>query len=189
MCLDAVQVVVGLGANIGDPLRQMERAVGSLRQLGELVAVSGLFSSAAIGGPTQPDYLNAAVLMLTPLSPEHLLPELLAMERRAGRERRERWGPRLLDLDILWSKGFCIETTNLTVPHPRLLERAFAMLPLVEVAPNAREAHTGKSYEDCISTAVRQQDCRRIASWSGRTWQFEASQRAPLRSDDTVGSF
>src|SRR5260221_14597632 len=96
--------VIGLGANLGDRLRTLQSAVIALETQGKLAAVSHLYESAAVG-PPQPDYLNAAVLLESVLSPAELLTGLLAIERAHGRERRERWGPRTLDLDLLHSPG------------------------------------------------------------------------------------
>ncbi len=96
-------------------------------------------------GPPQPDYLNAAVRIAAPSDLEPVLAVLLAIERRAGRVRRaeERWGSRTIDLDILWAEGVVLSSPTLTVPHPRLTERAFALCPLLEVAPFAVDPRTG----------------------------------------------
>ncbi len=87
-------------------------------------------------GPSQPDFLNAAVLLDTSLDALDLLQRVLDIERDHGRERRERWGPRTLDLDLLWSDGSPIQSPGLTLPHPRVVERAFALAPLLDVFPD-----------------------------------------------------
>ncbi len=148
----------------------MERAVRALASLGTVERVSGLYVSAAVGGPPQPDYLNAAVLLETTLSLERLLDELLDIERTAGRERRVRWGPRTLDLDILWVRGKVVDLPGLTVPHPRLHERAFALLPLIEVMPDATDERTGESYADLAARAAARQQCERTLSWHDDCW-------------------
>lgn len=114
---------------------------------GSIVARSRLYETAPIG-PDQPDYLNAAVLLDTALSPLELLDDLRGIEASLGRDRaREgRWGPRTLDLDMLWIADTCVEEERLTVPHPRLHERAFAVMPLLDVAPAARDPRTGVIY-------------------------------------------
>jgi len=137
--------VVGLGANLGDRLAAMLGALGAMRSLGRVRSVSHLYASAPVG-PPQPDFLNAAVRLETLLSPHELLDGLLAIERAAGRVRRERWGPRTLDLDILWVAGVHLEQPNLCVPHRSLTERAFAILPLLDVAPSAADPRTGVPY-------------------------------------------
>lgn len=102
----------------------------------ELVRASKLYATAPLG-PPQPDFLNAAVLVHTTLDPEALLDVLLAVEAGLGRVRHERWGPRTIDLDLLWIDDLRVETPRLTVPHPGLFERAFALGPLADVLPEA----------------------------------------------------
>lgn len=191
MASEALQVVIGLGANIGRPQVQLERAVLALAGVGLVEGVSGLYRSSAIGGPAQPDFLNAAVLVRTDRSLSDLLIALLAMERLAGRERRERWGPRPLDLDILWAQGMRLRSVRLEVPHPRLLERAFALLPLIEVAPHAVDPSSGTPYSDCISPSVVRQECRCVAGWVAGIWVPAVSgcsnRRGPLPGEALRG--
>jgi 2-amino-4-hydroxy-6-hydroxymethyldihydropteridine diphosphokinase len=99
----------------------------------------------------QPDFYNAAVCLMTAFEPHPLLSQLLEIERKHGRIRDCRWGPRRLDLDILWIDGTTVHEPGLTVPHARLLERNFALIPLIEVAPGAIDPNTGKAYRDCPS--------------------------------------
>lgn len=142
--------VIGLGSNLGDRARTLEGAVAAIAELGALRAVSSVYETAPVG-PPQPEYLNAAVRLETELLPERLLDELLEIERRAGRERRVRWGARTLDLDILWISGMVVETSRLTVPHSELSARAFALVPLLEVAPEATDPRTGTRYSDVLT--------------------------------------
>lgn len=114
-------------------------------------------------------YLNAAVRLVTPLSPEILLDELLAIERRHGRERRERWGPRRLDLDILWIAGQRVDTQRLRVPHPELTHRAFALLPLLDVAPDATDPAGNEPYAAQLSRMATS-GARRIAGTAQGAW-------------------
>lgn len=131
-------VVVGLGSNLGSRIATL-RAALDLIEAAEDVRVVGLspFYETEPVGPTQPRFVNAAARVHTPLPLEALLDRTLAVERALGRERRERWGPRLVDLDILWSDGEEVDHDRLTVPHPRLRERAFALAPLLDVLPDA----------------------------------------------------
>lgn len=110
------------------------------------------------GAPPQPKYLNAAVLLETDLEPEALLDRLLEIERAHGRERREKWGPRTIDLDILWIDGVTHATEKLVVPHPHLRERAFALRPLLDVAPTAKDPETRAGYRLSTGNAVEQTD-------------------------------
>ncbi len=129
------RVAVGLGSNVGERTDHIEGALEALARLGELVAVSSLYETAPIGGPDQGPYLNAVAVLDTALEPEELLAACLAIEQGRGRQRRVRWGPRTLDLDILIFGDVVLDKPGLTIPHPRLLERRFVVEPLLEVWP------------------------------------------------------
>jgi 2-amino-4-hydroxy-6-hydroxymethyldihydropteridine diphosphokinase len=144
--LQRLDAVIGLGANLGDRRATLQGAVRRLAAIAEVVAVSSLYETVPVGGPPQPAYLNAAIRLSYEGSPRALLAALLAIERDAGRERRERWGPRILDLDILWIRGVVCSEPGLAVPHPRLRERAFALYPLRDVAADARDPSDGMFY-------------------------------------------
>jgi 2-amino-4-hydroxy-6-hydroxymethyldihydropteridine diphosphokinase len=123
-----------------------------------LRACSSVYETAPVGGPPQPAFLNGAVLVECTLSPLALLQELQGIEKDLGRTRGPgdvRWGPRLIDLDVLWIDGVALEEPRLVVPHPRLAERAFALVPLLEVAPSARDPRTGALYEAPLDEAVQ----------------------------------
>jgi 2-amino-4-hydroxy-6-hydroxymethyldihydropteridine diphosphokinase len=134
--------IVGLGSNLGSREAWIRVAIGRLAgQDGiALRSTSRPYLTAPLG-PPQPDFLNAAIAISTELSPRALLERLLSTERDLGRERAERWGPRTIDLDLLAYEGATIEEDGLEVPHPRLLERAFALAPLLDVAPNLSPAY------------------------------------------------
>ncbi|MCJ7726280.1 MAG: 2-amino-4-hydroxy-6-hydroxymethyldihydropteridine diphosphokinase [Acidimicrobiia bacterium] len=123
---------------MGDRRDHLAAAVTSLSRLGKIVAVSPLYETDPVGGPAQGPYLNAVVVMDTALSPGALLEECLAIERSRGRERRERWGPRTLDLDLLICGDELVDRPGLTVPHPGLGSRRFVLQPLVDAWPEAR---------------------------------------------------
>jgi 2-amino-4-hydroxy-6-hydroxymethyldihydropteridine diphosphokinase len=144
--------VVGLGANLGDRLATMRIALRELRQVARVNATSRVYATAPVGGPAQPDFLNAAALVAHDGSPEDLLDALLAIEAKLGRVRGERWGARLIDLDFLWAEGVVRDGPRLTLPHPMLRTRAFALVPLVEVAPEARDPHTGERYAEIVAS-------------------------------------
>ena len=130
---------VGLGSNLDDPEHHVRQALRELAELPgtRLVAYSSLYRTAPVGKLDQPDFVNAVALLGTALSPRDLLKELLALEARHGRERVERNGPRTLDLDLLLLGDRVIREPGLEVPHARMHERAFVLLPLVEVSPDA----------------------------------------------------
>jgi 2-amino-4-hydroxy-6-hydroxymethyldihydropteridine diphosphokinase len=125
---------VGLGANLGDREATIRAALDALPGV---VAVSRLRETDPVGVVDQPRFLNGVAALETDLSARELLETLLEVERELGRERRERWGPRTIDLDLLLYGEETIDEPGLTVPHPRLHERRFALEPLAELAPNA----------------------------------------------------
>jgi 2-amino-4-hydroxy-6-hydroxymethyldihydropteridine diphosphokinase len=131
------RVALGLGSNVGDRRSHLDGAVAELARIGEIVAVSSYYETAPIGGPEQADYLNAVVVVDTDLDPADILEKLLEVERNHGRLRRERWGPRTLDLDLLLYGEDVIQEPGLSVPHPRMTERRFVLEPLHEVWPDA----------------------------------------------------
>jgi 2-amino-4-hydroxy-6-hydroxymethyldihydropteridine diphosphokinase len=136
-----IRVVIGLGTNLGDRRAHLEHGVRELF----LLAAPGSFRLASLYetpplGPPQPDYLNSAVSFESPLEPEALLDEALRIEAEAGRVRNERWGPRTLDLDLLCAiddrgSEVSVDSARLTLPHPELTRRTFALAPLLEVLP------------------------------------------------------
>ncbi len=123
----------------------MRAAVELLAERVHVVARSRVYETAPVG-PAQPDFLNAAVLVEGDLPPEGLLDELLAVEASLGRVRAERWGPRVIDLDVLWIDGLAVDGPRLVVPHPHLRERAFALAPMLELVPDARDPRTTERY-------------------------------------------
>ena len=133
---------VGLGANLGAAACTLEQAFAELGRLprSRLLRASRLYRTRAWGRTDQPDFINAVALVETELAAPDLLQALLAIERGFGRERPagERWGPRTLDLDLLLFGDAVIDQPGLRVPHPHLHERAFALLPLAEIAPELR---------------------------------------------------
>lgn len=144
-------VVVGLGANLGDPRRAVLKAFDEIAALEGVVEIarSRLYRTRPVGGPPQADYVNAAIAIRTSLAPLALLGRLQAIELGHGRERgEERDLPRTLDLDVLYIEGEVVREPSLEVPHPRLAERAFALIPLLEVAPDARDPETGALYAE-----------------------------------------
>ncbi len=132
---------IGLGSNLGDRRRNLESALGALRETSgiELVAVSMLIETEPEGPPGQDRYLNGAATICTKLSPRGLLHVMLEIESAHGRERtvERRWGPRRLDLDLLMYADRIIDEPELVVPHPRMHQRTFVLAPLAQIAPDA----------------------------------------------------
>lgn len=148
------EVLLGLGSNLGDRQATLSSAWEAIAEIPETetLRISGFHETRAVGGPEgQPDFLNAVGLVRTNLEPELLLRELQEIEGRFGRVRRERWGPRTLDLDILLFGDRIIETSTLTVPHPEMLRRDFVLVPALEIVPDQIHPKTGRSLQDHIN--------------------------------------
>ncbi|MGZ4613049.1 MAG: 2-amino-4-hydroxy-6-hydroxymethyldihydropteridine diphosphokinase [Kineosporiaceae bacterium] len=132
--------VLALGANLGDREATLAAAVADLAATPGLVVVatSPVVETEPVGGPAQPDYLNAVVAVRSTLTPQALLAACLAVERRHGRERRVRWGPRTLDVDIVTYGDLVLDTPDLVLPHPRAAARPFVLAPWIALDPQAR---------------------------------------------------
>ena len=132
------QVFIALGSNLGNPVFQIKLAIEELKQLPgtNLISQSSLYGSAPVGCPDQPDFINAVVLIETDFIPHDLLDALLDIERRHGRTRAFLNAPRTLDLDILLFNDLEYCDEKLTVPHPRMSQRAFVLKPMMEIAPD-----------------------------------------------------
>lgn len=136
---------VGVGSNLGEPVRQVEAAFAAIERLPDsgYFRRSGLWRSAPLGPADQPDYVNAATGFLTRLEPGDLLRRLQGIEQGASRQRGERWGPRTLDLDLLVLGRLVVSKPGLELPHPRIVERNFVLLPLAEIAPDLEVPRRG----------------------------------------------
>lgn len=155
---------VGLGSNLADPLQQVALALRSLQSVrsSRMVCTSGLYRTPPWGVADQPPFINAVAELRTALSASELLNELIAIERAAGRVRDGvRWGPRVLDLDVLLYGDVILNDTGLQVPHPRLHERAFVLLPLAELAPDL--VVPGRGTVSDLLTHVDPAGCERVA--------------------------
>ncbi len=140
-----MRAFLGLGANLGDPVAQFEAALRALVRRGVgVLRRSSLYRTIPIG-PPQPDYVNAVVEVETALSPAGLLAAILEIERSLGRRREARWGPRLLDIDILLCEGIVVHEPGLDVPHAELKARAFVLVPLAEIDPSAVHPELGRT--------------------------------------------
>ena len=128
---------VSIGSNLGEPRARVREAcerIGALPAT-RLLGRSRSYRSQPLGPQDQPQFVNAAVGVLTTCSARELLTSLLAIERAMGRERRERWGPRIIDLDLIWMTGAPIDEPGLRLPHPGVRDRNFVLYPLAEIAP------------------------------------------------------
>ena len=132
-----MKAVVALGANIGNPHEQMDLAVAMLREATDVVAVSSFYITKPVGGPEQPDYINAVCLIESELPAIDLLSLLHGIEKSLGRERAEKWGPRTIDLDLIQYGALLSSAAELQLPHPRAYERRFVIEPWHEIEPEA----------------------------------------------------
>jgi len=139
---------IGIGANLGDPSANVERALVALEEFGAIVRRSTLYRTRPWGKTDQPDFVNAAALLETSLAPRELLSALKTVERGLGREPGERWGPRIVDLDLLAYDALEIDEPNLRIPHPHLRERAFVLVPLAEIDPGFADARDALPAEE-----------------------------------------
>ena len=132
-----MRAFLALGSNLGDRLEALVGAVRGLAGIGgvEVVATSRVYETVPVG-PAQPDYLNAVISVQTDRSPRSLLEAALSVERDLGRIRAERWGPRTIDVDLLTCGRLIVDEPGLAVPHPRMHERAFVIVPLLELEPD-----------------------------------------------------
>ena len=142
-----MKAVVALGANIGNPKEQMDLAVAMLKEATEVTAVSTYYSTKPVGGPEQPDYLNAICILESELPALDLLSLLHGIEKSLGRERIEKWGPRTIDLDLIQYGSLLSKAEELELPHPRAHERRFVLEPWHEIDPDAVLLTHGKISE------------------------------------------
>jgi 2-amino-4-hydroxy-6-hydroxymethyldihydropteridine diphosphokinase len=151
---------IALGANLGEPQTTLEAALGVLDRTLQIrvEAHSSWYLTQAIG-PPQPDYVNGCAILQTSLSPSTLMQTLLEIENQFGRVRRERWGARTLDLDLLLFDDVVMHSADLTIPHPRMCDRAFVLIPLSEIAPDWLEPTSGQPIQTLLqnvdATGVR----------------------------------
>jgi len=148
-----VRAYVGLGSNLGDRAAYLLLGLSALSRLPKthLLRLSPVYETDPVG-PPQPPYLNVVAELETELSPTGLLAEMLRVEKALGRERRERWGPRTLDLDLLLYGDLVLEEAGLSVPHPRLHERAFVLVPLLDLLPEGRHPLLGQSFAELLAS-------------------------------------
>ena len=148
-----VVAYLGLGANQGEPRRQLQEAMARLAATEEIevVQASSFYLNPPLGPPGQPWYVNAVLQVRTRLTPEELLRVLHRVEQDLGRIRRERWGPRLIDVDLLLYNGIILSGPDLCLPHPEMHKRPFVLAPLVEIAPRAWHPALKKTAEELLA--------------------------------------
>jgi 2-amino-4-hydroxy-6-hydroxymethyldihydropteridine diphosphokinase len=161
-----VPVHLGLGSNLGDREEHLREALDALGRRGvRIAAVSPIYETDPVGGPAQGPYLNLVAEGRTALAPEELLALGLEVEKEAGRVRGERNAPRTLDVDILFYGDLVRHAAGLTVPHPRLHERRFVLVPLARLAPTLRHPVLGRTVAELLAECP---DRSRVEPWPAR---------------------
>jgi 2-amino-4-hydroxy-6-hydroxymethyldihydropteridine diphosphokinase len=154
-------VYLSLGTNLGDRFANLQRAVEHLQKHLTVTAVSPVYATEAWGVTDQPSFLNACVAALTELSPRELLNVIKEIEREMGRTPTRHWGPRLIDIDIIFYSHQVVSEPDLTIPHPHVAERAFVLAPLADIIPNFVHPLTGESVQAMLD-AVDMADVERL---------------------------
>ena len=147
-----VQAYLGLGSNIGDREQQLQEAIKIIDSIEGITVtkISPIYETAPIGYTDQPNFLNLCLEIETELSPQQLLKHCLDIEQQLHRVREIRWGPRTLDIDILLYSDNIIETDNLSIPHPRMQERAFVLIPLNDIASDKKDPRLNQKIHDLV---------------------------------------
>jgi 2-amino-4-hydroxy-6-hydroxymethyldihydropteridine diphosphokinase len=150
-----MKAVVALGSNLGDRFDYLQKAINEISSLKEIEIskISSVYETLPVGGPEQGNYLNAVITLATKLEAEELLRKLFLIELNLGRQREVVWGPRTIDLDLIWFDDQTINLDNLVLPHPRAHERCFVIKPWLEIDPKARIGNTE------IQEFLKQLDC------------------------------
>ena len=151
-------VYLSLGTNVGDKITNLKNAVLEISKLGTIEAISSKYESAAWDGSVQEVYYNQVVALSTSLNPNQLLKDIKTIEKRLGRKETYRWGPRVIDIDILFYNGEIIDEPGLTIPHPLLHQRNFVLIPMMEIASEWMHPKLHKNIEELYELSTDSND-------------------------------
>lgn len=162
--MTSARVFLGMGSNMGNRARRLEQAAELIAKLPdtEVVRLSSVYETEPWGVSGQMDFLNQVAEIRTGLSPAGLLKACQAVEHRLGRERKKRWGPRTIDIDILFFGGAVIEEENLRIPHPAAAGRRFVLAPLAEIAPGFTDPESGRTVTEMLEACADSGSVRRV---------------------------
>lgn len=160
------KALIGIGSNLGIPAQNCEKAIRLLNDTAgiEVTSRSSLYQSEPVGNTEQNWFVNAAAVIKTSLEPESLLNQLLKIEEVLGRVRREKWGPRIIDLDILTYDNLVVNTPDLTLPHPEMAKRRFVLQPLSECAGDYIHPVENKTIHDLLKDLPENPQVKKILS-------------------------
>jgi 2-amino-4-hydroxy-6-hydroxymethyldihydropteridine diphosphokinase len=161
-------VYLSLGSNLGDRAQHLRDAIARLESAGTVIAVSCFYETEPVEFTRQPWFLNCAVALETTKMPKQLMARALRIEQEMGRKRTQNKGPRTIDIDILLFGNAIVDTPELTIPHPAMHERRFALEPLAEIAPEARHPVFGQTVREMLEALPPGQRVRRIAERRGQ---------------------
>ncbi|WP_018753563.1 2-amino-4-hydroxy-6-hydroxymethyldihydropteridine diphosphokinase [Paenibacillus sanguinis] len=163
------EAYIALGANLGDREATLMKAITALQEHPEIKVLRGshLYETDPVGYLDQPCFVNMAAALRTTLAPEELLSVMLDVEQRLGRERKIRFGPRTVDLDLLWVGGREMNTASLTLPHPRMMERAFVLIPLSDIVPEGEPSGLYENIHRALGTIDGKEGVR---FWKTYNW-------------------
>jgi 2-amino-4-hydroxy-6-hydroxymethyldihydropteridine diphosphokinase len=159
-------IYLSMGTNVGDRLRNIRLALEALRQKVAVTAVSSVYETSPVGVTDQPTFLNVALAATTDLEPEELLTLVRAVEREVGRTPTYRWGPRVIDIDILIVDDLVYRSESLTIPHVEMANRAFVLVPLAEIAPNVMHPVLQIPMRDLCARPIADQQVSRLGDVS-----------------------
>lgn len=158
------EVILLTGGNLGDRLTTLTAARTQITlRVGRITKASSIYETAAWGNPDQPPFLNQVLVAETTLSPQEVLEQILSIEIELGRKRIEKWGPRAIDIDILFYDSAVVETNNLRIPHPEIPNRRFVLAPLAEVVPGLIHPVLGMNVSELLARTPDTLEVRRLA--------------------------